>query len=720
MRRERRRRKTTGTEREVNASLPPVPLRRLKKDKPIISAPTNYDGDDADIQESAMVLLQRRRQQDDQQLLRRYIATRDQAAFQELERRYRRLALSAARRVLRNRHDAEDVAQATFLDFSRSAHRITISVPAWLYKVATRNAIDHLYALRRQHLGDTEDLSRIRDLADESGQRRFMIRVALGELPAVLRLPLVLRFFGNYSEREIAKRLKVNRHIVGQRLREGYHQMSKSLAVMSAAVPLEQIERLLELERHAVSQSAAPAGKLSVKSKANAVIWWKPLAVVVGCFVLLAGGFAAMEVARPTSMFSSLWSRSSTVDLMYAAYGRLLRKDPAALNRKIAAMAQTRAAFWRGSRDPFFAWVKRNPEAIALANQQIVVSPGNIDITTLGWYAAGSSAEKGFSFVDAHGSASIGAGIDLLQAAISLRIVAEERGIWLANQENRHVIDDIMMSAYERACAGDLSAAALASAGFPAVPANQQALLDRYVVQGKFRSDLTATGWRRLSASPADNTLRNTVSMALGLTINQAPEFRTRFASATLDQSSILDIASVEPVSAVEGGEACGIDHYLVLLRRPLIHSDQDLILLFSRHLSAAAERQGITPLSPRTFAWRASNDWDSVAPEPPLLNGWCRLHGDSYLIRAISSFDRKLGPEDIKSAHDLNLFANVIGAAVGESHRRSRRDPQIDQVSAETLSRLADQYVEHLRRDFKHFRSDDRVRSASALTPAD
>ena len=79
----------------------------------------------------------------DEELLRRFVAHRDEAAFEALVWRHGGLVLGVCRRVLRDEHLAEDAFQATFLTLARRASGIgkRASVAAWLYRVAFRVAL---------------------------------------------------------------------------------------------------------------------------------------------------------------------------------------------------------------------------------------------------------------------------------------------------------------------------------------------------------------------------------------------------------------------------------------------------------------------------------------------------------------------------------------------------------------------------------------------------
>src|ERR1017187_9799769 len=89
----------------------------------------------------------------DGQLLNRYLAHRDETAFESLVRRHGPMVLGVCRRVLRNHHDVEDAFQATFLVLVRKAASIRPKemVANWLYGVATNTAMKaKAMAVKRQ------------------------------------------------------------------------------------------------------------------------------------------------------------------------------------------------------------------------------------------------------------------------------------------------------------------------------------------------------------------------------------------------------------------------------------------------------------------------------------------------------------------------------------------------------------------------------------------
>src|SRR5215471_1840243 len=86
----------------------------------------------------------------DADVLARFLAERDEAAFELLLWRHGTMVLHVCRDVTRDEHAAEDAFQATFLTLVRKAASIRAreALGAWLYQVAYRVALRAKVRLR--------------------------------------------------------------------------------------------------------------------------------------------------------------------------------------------------------------------------------------------------------------------------------------------------------------------------------------------------------------------------------------------------------------------------------------------------------------------------------------------------------------------------------------------------------------------------------------------
>src|SRR5262245_60986668 len=140
----------------------------------------------------------------DGELLRRFVATREEPAFEELLGRHGAMVLRVCGRLLPAAEDAEDVFQATFLLLARKADTIRrhTSVGAWLHGVAFRLAQQARAAdaRRRTHEGRAPAPA-AGDPLDELSVReaRAILDEELECLPEKYRAPLVLCYLEGKS-----------------------------------------------------------------------------------------------------------------------------------------------------------------------------------------------------------------------------------------------------------------------------------------------------------------------------------------------------------------------------------------------------------------------------------------------------------------------------------------------------------------------------------------
>jgi RNA polymerase sigma-70 factor, ECF subfamily len=158
------------------------------------------------------------RQASDEELMER-LRAQDSEALDHLFRRYGRLVMGIAFRILRDHGEAEDTVQDTFLYIYRRAVLFDAqkgTAKAWIVQVAFHRSLDKKSYLARRgfYLGteidSTDDtLLGNTDLDREVGGRlnRAKLEEAFAELPQEQRRTLELFFFEGMDMREIAGKL---------------------------------------------------------------------------------------------------------------------------------------------------------------------------------------------------------------------------------------------------------------------------------------------------------------------------------------------------------------------------------------------------------------------------------------------------------------------------------------------------------------------------------
>lgn len=137
----------------------------------------------------------------------------DDAAFSELVVRYQQDAFRAALLVLRDAAEAEDVAQEAFLRAYRSMNRFREERPfrPWIVKIAVNQAITAAKQTQRRRERQAETPAPPPGYGiDEmliDRERASELMAALHQIREKERVVLYLRFFMDFSEKELAEYL---------------------------------------------------------------------------------------------------------------------------------------------------------------------------------------------------------------------------------------------------------------------------------------------------------------------------------------------------------------------------------------------------------------------------------------------------------------------------------------------------------------------------------
>src|SRR5215472_4742363 len=145
--------------------------------------------------------------QTDKELLKRFLANRDESAFEALVRRHGPMVLALCRRILRNPQDAEDAFQAAFLVLVRKSASITRPelLGNWLYGVAFRTARTARAAAEKRRVKEAEAVPHEQPAPESPWQELLpLLDRELNRLPARYRIPLVLCHLEEKSRQEAA------------------------------------------------------------------------------------------------------------------------------------------------------------------------------------------------------------------------------------------------------------------------------------------------------------------------------------------------------------------------------------------------------------------------------------------------------------------------------------------------------------------------------------
>ncbi len=150
----------------------------------------------------------------DEQLLERFVTAHGEAsemAFEALLERHGPMVLRVCRAILRDRHDAEDAFQATFLVLARRAVSIRsrTSLASWLHGVARRVASGARSAAcrRREHERRAAQLAEHFAAEPRWDDLAQVVHQEIDRLPEAYRAPVMLCDMEGLTEGQAARRL---------------------------------------------------------------------------------------------------------------------------------------------------------------------------------------------------------------------------------------------------------------------------------------------------------------------------------------------------------------------------------------------------------------------------------------------------------------------------------------------------------------------------------
>ncbi|HWY85587.1 MAG TPA: sigma-70 family RNA polymerase sigma factor [Gemmataceae bacterium] len=231
----------------------------------------------------------------DGQLLGHWADQRDGRAFAGVVGRHGALVWRVVWNVLRQREDAEDAFQATFLILARKAATLQMqtSIAGWLYQTAHRLALKARTATtRRLHREERAARKTVPQPLEELSVReaRTILDEELERLGTVYREPLLLCLYEGATQDEAAKRLGCSLKTLKRRLERGRGLLGRRLARRGLA-PASALAVTL------CSRSEVPAG-LAAKTVAAAAQFASGQALSGTAVVLAEGVLRGLMVKK--------------------------------------------------------------------------------------------------------------------------------------------------------------------------------------------------------------------------------------------------------------------------------------------------------------------------------------------------------------------------------------------------------------------------------------
>jgi RNA polymerase sigma-70 factor (ECF subfamily) len=199
----------------------------------------------------------------DRQLIARLQAG-DDSAVQDLADRYGSRIYQLALRHMKNREDAEEVAQDVLMKVYRKvgAFRGDAALSSWIYRITFNTAMSRLRTSRLARAADQEreralaaetssnpgarsarqpaDWSRMPDESLLRLQLREAVTAAIEDLPEIYREPVVLRDIQGLSTEEASSRLRVKDQTLKSRLHRGRLMLRERLRAFTSGLTLHR------------------------------------------------------------------------------------------------------------------------------------------------------------------------------------------------------------------------------------------------------------------------------------------------------------------------------------------------------------------------------------------------------------------------------------------------------------------------------------------------
>jgi RNA polymerase sigma factor (sigma-70 family) len=272
----------------------------------------------------------------DQQLLDEYAGRRSETAFAELVRRYVDFVYSAALRMVRDAHLAQDVTQDVFVALARNARQLTERpvLSGWLHRTAQNLAANAVRSDARRRVREQESatMNELLSSAPDASWEHVspQLDVALGELSETDRDAVLLRYFERKSAQEMAHILGLSDEAAQKRVSRAVERLRDSFSKRNVTIGASVLVVVIS----ANGVQAAPVGLAAAISAAPAVAG----TMVQASTLIATAKTIAMTTVQKTLLTASL-AVAAGAGIYEAHQAAQLRQQNRALQQQQAVMA---------------------------------------------------------------------------------------------------------------------------------------------------------------------------------------------------------------------------------------------------------------------------------------------------------------------------------------------------------------------------------------------
>jgi RNA polymerase sigma factor (sigma-70 family) len=258
----------------------------------------------------------------DSTALAEFASTRSPDAFALLVRRYVDLVYATARRIVGDRHLADEITNASFIVLARKVHRIHArTLPGWLVnttRLAAKQAL-RAQSTRRRHEAQAARMREEAQLTSDQPTAREILPLlddALSRLSESDRTAVVMRFLQGRSFLEVSQAMGATEEAARKRasraveklraifMKQGVMPSAGGLMLILAAQQARAAPAaILSATTTASAGGALPAIKLLAQKVASTMIWTsvKPILLVILALAFVGAAGAGLAAARRRS-----------------------------------------------------------------------------------------------------------------------------------------------------------------------------------------------------------------------------------------------------------------------------------------------------------------------------------------------------------------------------------------------------------------------------------